>query len=100
VGVSRGLVMGVSWYDEEGDRRERVLVAADPHVNVHETRKAMDHLLGVVPLEFRPDVAQFFSPFLEKNEPARPGTYDQVRYCEQPVIMWWKWAFVASGAGA
>lgn len=91
--MSRGLVLGVSYY-EDGDRHERVLVAPDPHDNANETRKAIDRLLGGVPLGIRPEVAQYFAPHLENNEPPNRGTYDQIRYGGQPVIVWWKWAYV------
>lgn len=89
--MSRGLVLGVKFY-EDGDGTERVIVGAA-------NRETIDRLLGGIPLAIRPEVAQYFLPFLKNNEPARAGVYDFTRYNGQPVIAWWKWAFVMPGAG-
>lgn len=84
--MSRGLVLGVKFY-EDGEAHDRVIVG-------DANRETIDRLLGGIPVSIRPEVAKFFSPFLENNEPAQQGTYDRVRYRGQPVILWWKWAFV------
>lgn len=86
--TGRGLVLGVKFYElGETVPTDRVIVG-------DRNRETIDRLLGGVPVEIRTEVAQFFAPFLENNEPAQRGTYDQVRYGGQPVILWWKWAYV------
>lgn len=84
--MSRGLVVGVK-FREDGETVERVIVG-------DANRETIDRLLGGIPLEIRPEAARFFAPFVENKVPAEDGTYDQVRYCGQPVILWWKWAHV------
>lgn len=88
--MSRGLVVGISWF-EDGERIERVAAAQDGT-----ERQAIDRIVAVTPEDIRKEVAQWFAPLLEHNEPKTPGKYqgESLPGPRRAYWVWWKRAYI------
>lgn len=80
--MSRGLVIGVSWYKEQ-----RVVAGPDDRVQF-----MLDKLVESVPPEARKVVGQYLAPFLEGDEPSELSTF--ICLPDINLVVWWKRAFV------